>query len=127
MQINFKDKPTLILGILVVFFFVLNIGSCINAYSQNSARRKEMIQRMDLEEKMGKFSQEKAAMIDKLKAKDKELEDELSAHQATKKALTQEQMVSQSLKEELQKVTKIKDALEEELKQALTTGKKNKK
>jgi hypothetical protein len=36
-------------------------------------------------------------------------------------------MVSQSLKEELQKVTKIKDALEEELKQALTTGKKNKK
>ena len=127
MKEMFKEKPVVILGILSLILFVLNIGSCASSYSQNAARRKEMAQRMDIEEKMVKANQEKAALLEKLKAKDKESEEEKTACQAAKKALVQEQLVCQNLKDELQKVTKLKESLEENLKEALAVNKKAKK
>ncbi|MCX5706760.1 MAG: hypothetical protein NTW13_03755 [Candidatus Omnitrophica bacterium] len=122
-----KDRAIAILAILTLMLFVFNIGSCSNAYRQKVARDKEMAQRLDLEEKMGKFNQEKSSLSDKLKAKEKELEEEKVVCEATKKALAQEQLVGQSLKDELQKVTKLKEALEENLKEALVANKKSKK
>ena len=86
-----------------------------------------MAQRMDIEEKMVKFTQEKTAILEKLKAKEKELEEEKATSQAVKKVLVQEQLVGQNIKEELQKVTKLKQALEEDLKEALVNNKKAKK
>jgi hypothetical protein len=129
MEESVKDKVILILSILAIIFFVSTIGSCNNAYRQKVARDKEMGTRLDLEEKMSKVMQERTVIEGKVTAKDKELEEEKAAHQATKKALVQEQLVNQSLKEELQKVTKLKEALEEDLKEALVTSKstKNKK
>lgn len=115
-----KNRIILILAILTVILFISTIGSCSNAYRQKVARDKEMAARLDLDEKMNKFSQEKTVLEDKLKAKEKELEEEKASQEETKKALVQEQLVNQSLKEELQKVTKLKDALEEDLKDALT-------
>lgn len=123
MEETIKNRIILVLAILSAIFFIGTINSCSNAYRQKSARDKEMAARLDLEEKMNKFAQEKAATEEKLKAKEKELEEEMAAHQSTKKALVQEQLVNQSLKEELQKVTKLKEALEEDLKEALVQGK----
>lgn len=123
----FKGKPVVVLSILSLVLFVFNIGSCASSYSQNAARRKEMAQRMDSEEKMVRTNQEKAALLEKFKAKDKELEEEKAAGQIAKKALVQEQLVCQNLKDELQKVTKLKEALEDDLKTALADNKKAKR
>ncbi len=122
MDETIKNRIILILAILTALFLIGMINSCSNAYRQKVARDKEMATRLDLEEKMNKFSQEQTTLNDKLKAKEKELEEEKAAHQATKKALVQEQLVNQSLKEELQKVTKLKEALEEDLKETLVQG-----
>ncbi len=123
MEETIKTRIIVILAILSTMFFIMTIGSCSSAQRQKLSRDKEMATRLDLEEKMSKFLQEKTAFDEKLKAKDKELEEEKAAHQATKKALVQEQLVDQSLKEELQKMTKLKEALEDDLKEALTGGK----
>ena len=122
-----KEKPVVVLAILSLVLFVSNIGSCISSYSQHLERKKEMAQRMDTEEKMTKANQDKAALLEKFKVKDKELEDNKTALEATKKALAQEQLVCQSLKEELQKVSKLKEALEDNLKEAIAANKKAKK
>ena len=127
MKLMLKEKPVLLLALLSLALFVLNIGSCLSSCSQNSERKKEMAQRLDIEEKMTKANQEKSALLERLKVKEKELEDEKSAGQAVKKALTQEQLVCHNLKDELQKVTKLKEALEDNLKEALAANKKAKK
>ncbi len=115
-----KNRIILILSILSAILFISTLGSCNNAFRQKAARDKEMVTRLDLEEKMTKFSQEKKAMDDKIKAIQKQSEEEKAANEAAKKALMQEQLVNQSLKDELSKVTKLKDTLEEDLKEALT-------
>ncbi|MBN2830830.1 MAG: hypothetical protein JXL82_00915 [Candidatus Omnitrophica bacterium] len=122
-----KNRQVVILLVLCISFFILNIGSCISSYSQGSLRKKEMAQRLDAEEKLVRLSQEKVSLTGKLNAKEKELEEERVAFQATKKALLQEQMVCQTLKDELQKVTKVKETLETDLKKALKESKKVKR
>ena len=115
-----KNRVILILVILTVIFFIATVGSCSNVHRYRVARDKEMATRLDLEEKMNKFMQ------DKVNSLTQGLEEEKAADQATKKALLQEQLVNQSLKEELQKVVKLKETLEEDLKEALVTGKATK-
>lgn len=122
-----KDRLVVILAVLSLILFALNIGSCVNSYSQSSARKKEMAQRMNLEEEMIKSTQERAVILKKLEAKEKELGEEKTSCQATKKALVQERLVGQSIKEELQKETKLEQALKEDLKEALAKSKKAKK
>jgi adenylosuccinate synthase len=126
MEETIKTRIILILSILSIILFIGTISSCGNAYRQKVARDKEMAKRLDLEERMSRFSQEKLAQEEKSRAQEKELEEEKAAHQATKNALVQEQLVNQSLKEELQKVSKLKEALEEDLKEALVTAKSTK-
>jgi septal ring factor EnvC (AmiA/AmiB activator) len=121
MEEAIKNRVVIILIILSVMLFISTVGSCSNAYRQRTARNREMITRLDLEEKMTKFSSVKKTIDDKLTALEKELEEEKTAHQATKNALVQEQLVDQSIKEELTKVTKLKEALEEDLKEALVS------
>ncbi len=117
-----KNKLILILAVTTFIFFILSLASCNTSRRQKNARDKEMSMRLDLEEKMTKFAQEKNQIQQKMNAANQALEEEKTAHQATKKALSQEQAVSQSLKEEVAKVTKLKEALEEDLKEALVSG-----
>lgn len=126
MEENLKDRVILILGILTAIFFVGTIGSCSNAQRLKRSRDKEMVTRLDLEEKMNKFNQEKSALENKATGTAQQLEEEKNLHEATKKELLQEQLVNQSLNEELQKITKLKEALEEDLKEALIEGKASK-
>ncbi len=122
MEEGAKNKLILILVVLTAIFFVTTLGSCNNYRMQKLAHNKEMVTRLDLEEKMAKFIQERGSLEQKLSSTTQGLEEEKAAHQATKKVLLQEQLVNQSLKEELEKVTKLKEKLEDDLKEALTTA-----
>lgn len=126
MEESLKTRIILILGILSVIFFITSVGSCSGSRRVQLLRDSEMAKRLDAEEKLNKAAQDKTRAEEKSSLKEKELEEEKAAHQATKKALVQEQLVNQSLKEELQKVSKLKEALEEDLKEALVAGKTSK-
>lgn len=121
-----KSKVILVLAVTNVLFFAGMFSSCSNAQKQRSARQKEIIARLDSEEKMSKAGQEKAALEAKIAKLGKDLEEEKNEHQLTKKALLQEQLVSQGLKEELEKAIKLKEDLEQELKGASASGKPTK-
>ena len=121
-----NNKTVIILGVSTLVLLIFSIASCANVYNKDYLRKKEMLQRMETEEKISKSAQESAACAQKLKTIQKDLDDEAAAHLATKKALIQEQMISQSLKDDLQKVTKLKEALEAELKKE-SSNKKAKK
>lgn len=112
MEEGLKDRIILILLVITVMFFIAAVSSCSRAGHFKASRDKEMSSRLDLEEKMGNFTQEKAALEDKINKLSGELE-------VTKKALQQELATNQSIKEELDKVTKLKETLEEDLKEAL--------
>jgi biopolymer transport protein ExbB/TolQ len=123
---NLKDRVILGLIILVAIFFIGMIGSCSSAHRLKVVRDKEMATRLDLEEKVNGFTQEKSTLENKLNSVTQELEKEKTAHQETNKALLQEQLVNQSLQEEIKKLTKLKETLEEDLKEALTSTKSKK-
>jgi hypothetical protein len=96
-----RNNLTVLLLIACAVLVIFNIQSCAAGMRQKKAREKEMAVRLDAEEKLAAFSGEKQAFEEKLKAKEQELIDEKTAHQATKKSLLQEQLVNQGLKEEL--------------------------
>ncbi|MFA4888272.1 MAG: hypothetical protein WC628_01675 [Candidatus Omnitrophota bacterium] len=123
MEEAFKTRLIVISAILNVIFLVGLIGSCNSSSQQKAAWRREMLNKLDAEDKLNKSSQEQSVYSEKLKLREKDLEEEKAAHAVAKKALVQEQLVSQSLKDELQKVVKLKEALEEELKNSLVQEK----
>lgn len=127
MEESVKNRIIVILVVLTAIFFMGTVGSCSNASRLKSSRDQEMAIRLDLEERMSNFTQEKQGYEEQIKGLTQGLEEEKVAHQATKKALLQEQLVNQSLKDELQKMIELKEALEEDLKEALVAVKaKNK-
>jgi len=115
-----KSRIILILAILTAIFFIATLSSCAKMKGLKRLKDDEMLGRLTCQEEVKNI---KDGMAQSLKSREKELEEEKSAHEATKKALAQEQLVNISLKEELQKVTKLKEALEE----ALVNCKKSKK
>lgn len=122
MEEGIKNRIILILSILSVIFFLGAVSSCNNARQLKSGRDKEMANRLDVEEKMAKSFQEKAAIEEKINSLSRELEKEKTDHVVTKKALEQEQLASRALKEELEGVTKLKEQFEKDLKEALVAA-----
>jgi len=122
-----KNRLVIILAVLTAVFFFGTLSSCNGALRQKKAREQEMASRLALEESMSKFSQEKSALEEKAKAKEKEAQELNDELEAAKKTIIQNQLVNQSLKEELQKESKLKEALEENLKKAVAESKKFKK
>ena len=110
MEDNLNNRIVIILAILSCLFFFGTLSSCNSAMRQKAGRDKEMAARLQLEEKMNKFSQERSALEEKIKAKEKEAEEAKAALEEAKRILVQEQLINQSLKDELQKVTKLKEA-----------------
>ena len=123
MEESFKNRIILILGILTVIFFIGTVSSCSNAKRQKASRDKEMAARLDLEEKMNKFGQEKLALEKKTNTLSQELAETQAAGETAKEALLQEQLVNNCLKKEILKLTQLKEKLEEDLKEALVGGK----
>lgn len=104
-----KNNLTIVLSIVCAALVFTNIQSCAGSMRQKTARDKEMATRLDAEEKLVKFTQERQALEEKLKAKEQELVDEKAVHQVTKKALLQEQLVNQGLKEEIAGSDAVRD------------------
>jgi hypothetical protein len=121
-----KNRIVIILALLSAVFFFGTLSSCNSALRQKAAHDKEMAARLALEEKTSKYVQEKSALEEKAKAKEKEAQELKAALEVAQKALAQEQLVNQSLKEELQKVNKPKETLGDDAKQALLNGKPKK-
>jgi len=118
-----KNRIILILSILTVVFFITTINSCTETQRQKQDKNREIFQRMELEEKSNKLSQEKSDLQNKLNNLQQETEELKAKLDTTQKALLQEELINKSLKEELDKITKLKDRLEEDLKEALTKSK----
>jgi Skp family chaperone for outer membrane proteins len=120
---SLKNRIVVVLAVLTVIFFFGMLSSCNNASRQKAARDKEMAARLSLEERSSKYMQERASLEEKVKARDKEIQDLNSELETVKQSLAQEQLVSQGLKEELQKTAKSKDPQ----KQVSANGKKAKR
>ena len=123
MEEALKNRIILILSILTVIFLIGTLSSCISAQRSKAAFNREMAARLDMEEKITKFTQEKTAIEAKIREVTQALEVQRAQLQATKKALLQEQLIGKSLREELQKIAKLKEILEEDLKEALVRNK----
>lgn len=116
---DFKNRIILILSVLTVLFFLTTVGSCANARRQKISRDKEMSIRLDVEERMSKFTQEKTELEEKIDSLSKQMNKEKTELDKIKKDLAQEQSLNQKLQEELEKTTKLKETLEEDLKEEL--------
>ncbi len=127
MAIEAKQKLSLILSVIAAILFLIALGSCSKIQRLRVAHDKETSRRFDAEDKMNKIFQEKTALEESLKNKEKELSGEKASHEATKKTLLQERLINQSLQEELVKLTKSNRALEEELKNAKASKEPSKK
>ncbi|MBU0548047.1 MAG: hypothetical protein KJ710_04790 [Candidatus Omnitrophica bacterium] len=110
MEDALKNRIVIILAISTTIFFFGTLSFYNSAMRQKSGRDKEMAVRLQLEEKINKFSQERSALEERAKAKEKEAEEVRTALEETKGILVQEQLVNQGLKEELKNVTKLKEA-----------------
>ncbi|MCX7662068.1 MAG: hypothetical protein N2Z79_05250 [Candidatus Omnitrophica bacterium] len=126
MEEGLKNRIILILSILSVVFLITNINSCMEIRKEKRHKEREIAQRMELEERINKFSQEKTNWENNLDRCQKELEQTKEKLNTTEKALLQADLINKSLKEELDKVIKLKEILEEDLKEALV-GKTDKK
>ncbi|MDD3345441.1 MAG: hypothetical protein PHO34_03280 [Candidatus Omnitrophica bacterium] len=101
-----KNRVLVVLAVLTTVFFFSTLSSCNGLMRQKAGREKEMAARLQLEEKMNKFSQERSALGERIKAKENEAEEANAALEEVKKTLVQEQLENASLKEELQKASK---------------------
>jgi len=124
MEEGVKNKLILALAILTAIFLIFSISSCFSSCRQKAEIGREMALRMDLEEKISRFNQEKVKLENKIKELDQLIAQEKKAHEASRKALSEERLVNKSLKEELDKVIKLKEKLEEDLKEVLVTSPK---
>jgi len=107
-----KNRVIIVLVVLSAILFLVAVGSCSNANRQRVSRDKEMLTRLDLEEKLNGFNKEKGDLEDELSKARADLKSQEAAHLATKEELAQEQKVTQELKKELEKITALKDAQE---------------
>jgi chromosome segregation ATPase len=116
----------IILAVATLLCSGLAVSSCFNARNQKLSADRIKAGSWDLEQKIGKLTQEKAALEAKLKELNKNLEEGKSGEQSAKKALLQEQMINSSLKEDIKKLNRVQEALEADLKTALATDKATK-
>lgn len=121
-----KNRVVLVLGVICLVLFISNVSSCMLAQRSKGAFNKEMSTRMDLEEKMSKFTQEKTLLEAKVAKLTQDFEQEKNEHKKDSIKLNQDDQVIQSLKEELQKLNNLNDKLEEDLKAARVTSKSTK-
>jgi flagellar capping protein FliD len=109
-----KNNIVLALSLFSVLLFLGMFKSCSDAYKYRKLRDKEVVKRLDLEEKVDKLSRERNSEGDKLKGLTEELEAQKKARAQAEKAL----QAMQALKQDLDKADKEKVTAVEELKDA---------
>lgn len=119
MDDQLKDNVLIASIVLAAVCLVLAISLGISAGKNKNGQQKEMVLRMEAEEKLNSVS----STISNLEAGLKKTQDELSS---TKTSFNQEQLTNQALKSELEKTTRLKEQLEKDLKEALFSNHKQK-
>jgi len=117
-------RLVIIISIVGLLLLAGMASSCVHMGRLRNAHDREMATRLDLEEKMSKAAQEKARDDKKINNLSRALEEERTAHQATKKTLAEEQAANQNLKDELSKAAEVKGALEKKLEDLEAAGQK---
>ena len=100
------------LAILTVICLVLAIGSSLTSHKSKRGFNRELILRMDAEEKLANLAPQAETLKNKLNNTQANLE-------GLNKQLEDQKIVNQELRLELEKMTKLKQALENDLKEAL--------
>jgi predicted ribosome quality control (RQC) complex YloA/Tae2 family protein len=113
MDEQLKDRVLIAMAILVTICLILAISSSVSAQKNKKNLQKEMVSRLDAEEKFANLSPRLS-----------ELENIKANLEGTQKALEEQKIVNQELSEELVKMKKLKEAIEEDLKEALVRCKK---
>jgi len=108
MDEQLKDRILIALAILTVICLILAINSSIAVQRHKKTLQKEMVLRLDAEEKLTDLAPKIA-----------ELENTKSNLEGTTKSLENLQVINKELRAELEKMTKLKETLEEDLKEAL--------
>lgn len=112
MDEQLKDRILIAMAIITVICLVVAVGSVSVAQKNKKYLNRELILRMDAEEKLINL----APQVDALKSQLKNIQANL---EGTTKALEDQTVINNELKLELEKTVKLKEALEEDLKNAL--------
>lgn len=126
MDEKIKSRVIILLGVLVLIFFISTVRSCSYSKVQRNNLNEEKSKRWDLEQNVLSLKKEMNSKQEQLDSAVNALEAEKNAHEATSKALEEEKASKENLKKEMEKLTKLKEALEEDLKEALVENKSGK-
>ncbi|MBM3252158.1 MAG: hypothetical protein FJZ11_05215 [Candidatus Omnitrophica bacterium] len=113
MDEQLKDRILIAMAILAVICLILAVSSSVAAQRSKKNLQKEMVSRLDAEEKFTNLSPKLA-----------ELESNKANLEGALKSLEEQKIANQELTEELVKMRKLKETLEEDLKEALVRCKK---
>ena len=119
MKSTAKDVTVLVLAIiaLMTFMFGFNARTELNKYKRNFER--EMALRLDMEEKVNRFSSERVGMMTQIKNNALEIEKkDATIVQLSRDSETQQER-TEELSKQLEQMTLLKEQLEENLKEAL--------
>jgi peptidoglycan hydrolase CwlO-like protein len=117
MDEQFKDRILIAMAIIIVICLTVAIGSSITAQKNKKNLHREMVLRMNAEEKLVNLT----SQVDSLKD---QLENTKAKLEGATKALEEQKIINKELRIDLEKTTKLKKALEEDLKEALIKIKK---
>jgi hypothetical protein len=116
------NKTVLILIVVSIMLAIACFSSMNIAYRQKLARDKEMMARLEIEEKMSTFTQRDKARDEEVASMKKLLELERQSHETTKKTLVTEQVAKQTLQEEVLRLATEKMRLQKTLAEENTTA-----
>ena len=104
-----KNKVFLFSVIVNFSLLAFVIASCSETQKERVFREKDIRDKLNAEEQLGKFQKEKQGIEESIVSLRKQLEEERAGHELTKKALLQEQLVGKGVKDELNRVNKSSD------------------
>lgn len=107
-----KDRIMIALAILTAMCLVLAISSSMASQKSKRALQKEMILRLENEEKLTNLTPKMESIESQLKNSQTNIE-------GLNKQLEDQNLINKELRLELEKMTKLKQALENNLKEAL--------
>ncbi|MFH1655357.1 MAG: hypothetical protein ABH954_01955 [Candidatus Omnitrophota bacterium] len=113
MDEQLKDRILIAMVILTVICLILAISSSITAQKNKKSLQREMVLRLDAEEKLTNLTPTVS-----------ELENTKTNLEGTTKVLEEQKIINQELRFELEKMKRLKETLEEDLKEALVRCRK---
>lgn len=117
-----SNKLVVSLIVLSILLAITTFSSCSIAYRNKVARDKEMIARLELEERMSVLASTRGAVAPERASEPRQpaQQDVAESDDDLQKALVQEQIANQGLREEVGRLTSQVKTLEDKLQELLT-------